>query len=201
MAALPQPFTRPLSVDEYVALGEDEYGRCELQGGSLIVSPGPSMRHARVVRRLAWQLEARLPLELEAFPGIDVDLQLEPSDGPGWVRRPDLVIATTAAYERVENEGGIARASEVLVVVEVVSPGAERIDHVIKHGEYADAGIPQYWIIDLDEPVSLIDCRLADGPCYLDADVVTGTFSTEIVDRTSGLRFPVRIELYQLFGR
>ncbi len=28
--------------------------------------------------------------------------------------------------------------------------GSQRTDRVIKHGEYADAGIPHYWLVDLD---------------------------------------------------
>jgi hypothetical protein len=39
------------------------------------------------------------------------------------------------------------------------------------------------------------------GPATQDVDAVTGTYSTEIVDRSGGLRFPMRIELDQLFGR
>ncbi|TDD65787.1 hypothetical protein E1262_24225 [Jiangella aurantiaca] len=38
--------------------------------------------------------------------------------------------------------------SEVLPVVEIVSPGSRRADRVMKLSEYQDAGIPAYWIID-----------------------------------------------------
>jgi hypothetical protein len=43
-------------------------------------------------------------------------------------------------------------ASDLLLVAEVVSPrsGSERTDRVQKVGEYAKAGIPLYWIIELD---------------------------------------------------
>ncbi|MFI5612430.1 hypothetical protein [Amycolatopsis sp. NPDC051903] len=34
---------------------------------------------------------------------------------------------------------------------------------VPKHFAYADAGIEQYWIVDLDAPVSMITYRLVDG--------------------------------------
>ncbi len=59
-----------------------------------------------------------------------------------------------AAVERVRRDGGILRACDVLVVVEIVSAGSHRTDHVIKRGEYADAGIPPYWMVDLDCPVT-----------------------------------------------
>jgi len=66
----------------------------------------------------------------------------------------------------------------VLVVIEIVSPGSYRTDHVIKRGEYADAGILHYWIVDLDHPVTLIDCHLAAEFGYQDAGPVTGRFVT-----------------------
>lgn len=40
-------------------------------------------------------------------------------------------------------------------MVEIIVPNSQRIDHVDKRRDYADAGIPHYWIIDLDEPVSI----------------------------------------------
>nr|WP_232323050.1 Uma2 family endonuclease [Hoyosella altamirensis] len=39
--------------------------------------------------------------------------------------------------------------------------GSLSTDYRLKHDEYADAGIPNYWIVDLNEPVSLVVCHLA----------------------------------------
>jgi len=73
-------------------------------------------------------------------------------------------------------------------VVEVVSPGPTRTDHVHKRGEYADAGIPHYWILDISEPVSLLACHLAGEFGYADDGAVTGRFAAEEP-------FPVEIDL------
>jgi Uma2 family endonuclease len=73
----------------------------------------------------------------------------------------------------------LIRASEVLVVVEIISRGSRRIDNVDKHGEYADAGIPWYWIVDITEPVSVVACRLTEDFGYVDHQRVTGTFTSE----------------------
>ncbi|GAA3090526.1 hypothetical protein GCM10010464_62980 [Pseudonocardia yunnanensis] len=137
---------------------------------------------------MAVQLHGRLPPGLEVIPDMDVDLELAPAEAPGTVRRPDLIVVPLEARKRVRTEGGIIRASEVLVVMEVLSPGSWRTDHVHKRGEYADAGIPHYWIIDTTEPVSLLACHLAGEFGYADDGSVTGTFSaTE--------PFPVEIDL------
>ena len=48
-----------------------------------------------------------------------------------------------------------------------------------KRGEYADAGIPWYWIVDISEPVSVVACRFTEDFGYVDHQRVTGTFTTE----------------------
>jgi Uma2 family endonuclease len=82
----------------------------------------------------------------------------------------------------------------VLVVVEILAPGSHRTDHVIKRGEYADAGIPHYWIVDLDDPVTLIKCHLAAEFGYQDAGAVTDRFVTTEP-------FPVSLRLDGLLPR
>ncbi|MDG4796646.1 Uma2 family endonuclease [Micromonospora sp. WMMD1082] len=57
------------------------------------------------------------------------------------------------------------RPADVVLAVEVVSPGTRRVDRFAKPGEYAAAGIPFYWRIEQD-PVHLYAYRLGDriGP-------------------------------------
>lgn len=178
MTAVPEPPGRLLSVDAYTALGEDDRYRSELQEGNLVMSPSPAPDHMIVMGKLFMQLDEELPSGLQVIPDVDVDLELAPRGKPGFVRRPDLVVVRRSALDRVRRDGGILRACELLVVVEIVSPGSDRTDHVIKRGEYADAGIPHYWIVDLDGPVTLIDCHLAGEFGYQDPGPVTGRFVT-----------------------
>ncbi|MGH3983873.1 MAG: Uma2 family endonuclease [Pseudonocardiaceae bacterium] len=178
MTAVPEPPGRLLTVDAYAALGEDDRYRSELQEGNLVMSPSPAPDHMIVMRKLLIQMDEQLPSGLQVIPDIDVDLELAPRGNPGFVRRPDLIVVPEAAVDRVRRDGGILRACDALVVVEIVSPGSRRTDHVIKRGEYADAGIPYYWIVDLDRPVTLIDCHLAAEFGYQDPGPVTGRFGT-----------------------
>lgn len=62
------------------------------------------------------------------------------------------------------------RAEGVLVAVEVISPGSSRTDRVVKFAEYAEAGIPSYWLVDVEPPVSLSTYRLVEGEYELDAE-------------------------------
>jgi Uma2 family endonuclease len=78
----------------------------------------------------------------------------------------------------VGSEGGLIHASEVVVAVEFLSPSSRRLDRQTKRDEYADAGIPHYWIVDLDEPGSLVACHLAGEFGYVDRGAATGIFHT-----------------------
>lgn len=71
-----------------------------------------------------------------------------------------------------------------------MAANTRRIDHVDKRRDYADAGIPNYWLIDIDEPVSLTACRLTEDG-YVDDQTATGVFRTEVP-------FPVEINLGRL---
>jgi Uma2 family endonuclease len=186
-----QPGERLLTVAEYAALPEDDQHRWELQEGIMVMSPSPAPRHMRASGRLLLQLEPQLPASLYLLHDIDIDLELVPADEPGFSRRPDLVVVDKAAYDRVDRDGGLLRASEVRLAVEIISPGSKRKDTVVKRDEYADAGIPYYWIIDLDPPLSLVECHLAGPFGYQDYGDVTGTFVT-------AAPFPAQIELDRL---
>jgi hypothetical protein len=62
---------------------------------------------------------------------------------PPTVRDPDLVVVNRSVVDR--NPVRID-ASDVVLVVEIVSPGSRRTDRVMKAYEYAKAGIEHYWI-------------------------------------------------------
>ena len=169
--------TRPLTVAEYLDLGETEL-RTELVEGLLVMSPPPLPMHNQAARRLANAIELVRPAGYDVVLEVAVDLQLAHADKPGFVRVPDLVVVRAEALRRVNYYGGAVRASEVLLAVEVISPGSVRADRVVKRGEYADAGIPHYWIVDLSEPVSVLACHLAGEFGYADGGEFTGRFTT-----------------------
>jgi Uma2 family endonuclease len=185
---LPGNFHRPLTIADYERLPEDTDTWWELQEGCLVMMPPRFPLPASADGELRSQLQPHLPGDLVMLANIDVNLELVPPDGPGHVRRPNLIVIDRAAYGRANREDTLLRAAEVRLVVEIVSRGSVRMDHVVKRGEYAEAGIPYYWIIDLGPSVSLIECRLADDGGYQDNGVVTGEFVTSVP-------FPVRIDL------
>lgn len=78
-------------------------------------------------------------------------------------------------------------AADVLLAVEIISPGSRRVDRIMKFAEYADAGIEHYGIVDLVEPVNLAAYRPVDGAYQ---QVVAGSGTIELK-----APFPLRIDL------
>ncbi|MFJ1760209.1 Uma2 family endonuclease [Amycolatopsis sp. NPDC088138] len=201
MTALPQPeparrWEIPdhlLTIEEYAALGETDSGFTELVEGRVVMSPSPVPDHNIVMLELAQQLVPQIPGHLKVVPDTDVNLGLTPPGRPGHSRRPDLLVVEKDALARVRKDRSMLRADDVAVVVEIVSPGSKRTDYQVKHDEYADAGIPHYWIVDITEPVSLVVCHQAGEFGYMDAAAVTGTFTTDVP-------FPVKLDLDALLS-
>lgn len=177
-----------LSLEEFIGLPEDNSHRYELQEGVLIVSPRANSLHQRVQRRLMDVLNGQLPPEWEAV--ADVEIVTIPGY-PANVRVPDVVVVredlVSAAVPRFA-------AEDVLLAVEIISPGSSQTDTVLKPVEYAKAGIPHYWVIDLDEPLSLAVHQLAGDFGYQEAPTVTGTLAT-------AEPFPLRVDVPELVRR
>lgn len=159
-----------LSLPEWVALPEDRDRVYELQEGVLIAGPRPGSPHQRMVGELAYALHPQLPAGWGVVFGVEV--VTEPGF-PASVRVPDLVV------HRDDIAGDVPHflAEQVLIAVEVIADGTRLTDTLIKPVEYARAGIPWYWAVDLGDAPSLVAYRLVDGR-YQEAATATGMFET-----------------------
>jgi Uma2 family endonuclease len=61
---------------------------------------------------------------------------------------PDVVVVSALAARAAR--GLYLGARDVQLAVEVLSKSSRRIDLLVKRSEYAEAGIPSYWIVDGD---------------------------------------------------
>jgi Uma2 family endonuclease len=146
-----------LSLAEWEQLPEDTSHKYELSEGALLVVPRPVFFHQRATARLVALLDEQLPERFTA--GGDVEVIVEPG-AAATVRVPDVVVVRSEVA--ATNPARFA-AGDVLLAVEIVSPGTGRTDRVTKLHEYALAGIPGYWVIDLDPPTTLLAHVLVDG--------------------------------------
>jgi len=150
MAAPAESFPQhpmPWTVDELLALPEDNGQRLELVDGAVIVSPAPTRRHQRLQHWLAFHLQTVLPRGLAVEPGINVVL------GESRLLIPDLAVTTTPGAN-----GVYAAGSEVMIAVEITSPSSRTYDRVLKRQLYADAGVPYYLVVEAgpDVPVAVL---------------------------------------------
>ncbi len=131
------PHPGPWTLDEVLALPEDNGHRVELLDGVLIVSPAPDFAHQRLLGQLIVQLSPSIPAGCELLPGINVVLN------PGRLVIPDLAVTTTPGANKV-----YGTADEMLLAVEIVSASSEVADKILKRHVYAEAGVPYYLVCD-----------------------------------------------------
>jgi Uma2 family endonuclease len=187
-----RPLTIPwpdhlLTLEEWEALPETDGVRLELVEGVIAVSPAPRFKHLRAAMRLGTRLDDQLPADLVAVTEGEVVIV----DQPLTVRRPDVLVTRTTLYE--PNPARVA-ATDVLLAIEVLSDGTRRVDRVLKFVEYAEAGIPQYWMVDVDEPANLLAYVLVDGTYELSGEH-SGTAALDVAGH------PVTVDLPALTRR
>ena len=148
MSAVTAPL-RQLTVSEWYELyGDVEGSRCELVRGRAVMTPTEAFRNIAAAKRLGRLLDEALLPRWESYHNGSVLLSDDPVP---TIRVPDLLLATGD----IDQTRWLARAHEVALVAEVVSPSSMETDWVTKGAEYAAAGIPNYL---------LIDARFPDGP-------------------------------------
>ncbi|MEU8610498.1 Uma2 family endonuclease [Actinoplanes sp. NPDC048791] len=138
-------FPAVVTLDDVAAMNAaDQYGhRYELNPqGALSVMPPPDSEHAAIASRvLVWLAMAGWPAEqLLQAAGIRI-----PSSTGSGGRIPDLTV-----WSKAQSRSVWLTLTDLLLVVEIVSPGSESTDEVIKLREYAQAGIPRYWLVERD---------------------------------------------------
>lgn len=171
---------------EMVRALPDDGNRYEVVDGELLVTPAPAELHQRAVSLLLTALDryARAHGVGEALPS-PADIEL---DRYGMVQ-PDVFVQglvggrPSAAW----NTG-----APLLLVVEVLSPSTARSDRTTKRLRFQRAGIPEYWIVDMDARVIERWRPGFERPEVL-ADAITWL--------PGGLTEPLTIELAPLFAR
>ncbi|MDW6059761.1 Uma2 family endonuclease [Streptomyces sp. FXJ1.4098] len=181
MAALREQIT----AEQYDSWSEEQCAGVEIVDGLVVVSPRASKRHNRLARILANALEAAAGPDWNADTDFDVRLQ----DVPLTNRRPDVVVYRAETIDITPT-----RPEHVLLVAEVVSPGAETTDRIVKVDQYAKAGIAFYWRIEQTATGVPLVCTYVLDPAiraYRDGDVFTGVVRV-------AAPFPVEIDLGQI---
>lgn len=118
----------------------------EISDGRLEIMTPPSFWHQAAVHDVEVILERRY-----AYATSDVILEIGENG-----RRPDAVALTMTKSDILHRRLRAARPDMVEVVVEIISHDEDRRrdaisvarDREVKFREYAEAGIPEYWVVD-----------------------------------------------------
>ena len=156
--------------------------RYELTDGALTVHPSPSSLHQAVIMLLFTRMNAVAPVHLAVVPVMEVRF------APHLTRIADLLVVP--APDPTRDWFG---PSDMLLAVEIESPGSHVEDRVTKPALYARHGIPHYWRVELD-PIRVRLHRLGSGDLYRESDVAEDRLTTDEP-------FPVDIALADLLPR
>jgi Uma2 family endonuclease len=141
------------TVEEVLELPEDSGYRIELVDGALLVSPGPAVRHQRVLGQLQFGLRDAVAPGTELLPGVNIRLSQR------RLLIPDLVIVTCPDEDFVYTS-----AANVLLAAEIESPSSKIQDRVLKRQLYADANVPYYLLVNAAaRPAEATLFELTDG--------------------------------------
>ncbi len=159
------------SEDEYLALNTNRL--VEYSDGCLEFLTMPTLSHQLIMLFLYEALKAHVSAqELGSVLVAGYRVQVR----PGKYREPDVIFIGRGK----EPQMGEQFSAGADLVMEVVSDDDRRRDLETKRQEYAQAGIPEYWIVD--PRLKRITVLCLDGPTY----VLHGEFA-EGVEATSRL--------------
>jgi Uma2 family endonuclease len=167
------------TTDDIDELPEEGY-RCELIDGALVVPPPPTSGHQLLLSRTASALDGTCPPTWEVTHRMEVRISHRRS------LVPDVLVVTAEAAMR---NAHYFRPDEVVLAVEVVSPGSITMDRVAKPALYAQAGIPFYWRVETEHGIVVHTHELdRDGDVYF----ATGSFDKVIeIDRPWPVQVPI----------
>ena len=138
---VPGPRQGQWTYNDYAALTA-EGQHYEIVDGVLYMTPSPSWSHQEIVGRLFRYLSTYV--ESANLGGVfvaPIDVELSPDR----VFQPDVVVLLKTSREKLKGRHIVGAPD---MIVEVVSPGSATTDRYDKYRAYAQAGIPEYWIVE-----------------------------------------------------
>jgi Uma2 family endonuclease len=151
---VPDPALGPYRRRDYLQLPDQP--RTELIRGRLYACPSLTTSHQLAVATLRTHFEP-----IEAAGGLAFTLPLDVHLADHSVVQPDGIVVSAGRLEIVRD--WVEGIPDLLV--EVVSPESGRTDRLEKLMLYAESGVPEYWIVDLD--LQVIDCLVNESGRYV----------------------------------
>jgi Uma2 family endonuclease len=161
--------------------------RYELVDGELLVTPSPRPLHQVVATTLAAMLFPYVEAHSLGFAVTSPsDVELEPE----FLSQPDVFVIPMREWRRIRStDEQVIR--ELLLAVEVLSPGSGRHDRVRKRSMY-QRHVSEYWIVDAD-------ARIFER--WLPSDNRPEILTETLEWSPEGASEPFRLDVAQFFAR
>ena len=138
----------------YLWLTDQSNHLIEFTDGHVEVLPMPTERHQALSRFLFLALLSHLQPTSDAVFYAPLRVRIRARK----FREPDLLLLLDPDDPRRQDRYWLGAD----LVVEIVSPDDPERDRIVKREDYAEAGIPEYWIVDPREQTITV-LRLEDG--------------------------------------
>ena len=141
---VPGPRQGDWTYEMYAALPEDGR-RYEVVQGVLMMSPAPEMANQGVIQRINHYLDEQIfstNRGLVFTSPVDVVLSSQK------VVQPDILVLLADHLDQIQEKCIIGPPD---LVVEAISPGSVTYDRLVKYNLYEQAGVPEYWLVNLKE--------------------------------------------------
>ena len=124
--------------------------RYELIDGELIVTPSPGVSHQMAVAELLYILKPYFDQQGMGLPAVSpADLELVKDS----ITQPDVFVLDPHSVADTIETPTWADFKRLLLAIEILSPSSIRIDRIVKRDFYLNAGVPEYWILDVDAQI------------------------------------------------
>ena len=158
--------------------------RYEFLDGEILVTPSPNLVHQRIVLRLALRIEPFVRTN-----GLG-ELVISPYDvrfDDETVFQPDLLVMSPEDVESGRRDA----ARDLVLAMEVVSPGSARHDRVRKRPRYQEKRVGALWLVDPES--ELLERWRPD-------DERPEILSDAVVWESAGTEKSLRVDLVELFA-
>lgn len=165
--------TQQLTFQEYLDY-QGESGVCyELYRGQIVEMPTPTAIHIKIIEFLVYQFRCFFAAHnLPLVAVVTTAVRTEENSS----RVPDVVICTQSLWEQVCAQPGSAVLDfeeKPLLVIEVTSQNW-RDDYIRKRAEYDLIDIPEYWIVDANQPKIRVCSRPENEGSYSHQEFLPG---------------------------
>ena len=172
--------------EQYLLLTDHTRLPVEFTDGFVELLPMPSDSHQSILKRLLMAFDAFISPRGGEVLFAPLRLRIR----PGKYREPDLLLLRSANDPRREDRCWLGAD----LVLEIVSSDDKKRDTVDKPADYAEARIPEYWIVDPESQTIVVLALKGDAYAevgrFVRGDLATSTFLAGFSVETSAVFGP-----------